>query len=115
MQPLSSLAREPRIVSNGLKTDTLGGVNMKTPFSIVPLAIAIVISIGPAAAEATLPKEGVVAFSAVLHSTGQHRVTMKDDLSQISYEVTGGTIAEKEGSIGDRMSMRCVGSGRIVK
>jgi hypothetical protein len=88
---------------------------MKTPSSVVPLAIAIVISIGPAAAESTLPKEGVVAFSAVLHSTGQHRVTMGDDLSQTSYEVTGGAIADKEGSLGDRMSMRCVGSGRIVK
>jgi hypothetical protein len=102
------------MVSNGLKTGW-GGVKMKAPFSIVLLAFAIVTGIGAAAAQSPLPKEGVVAFSAVLHSTGLHQVSMGNDLSQSSYEVTGGTVAEKEGSLPDRMSMRCVGGGRIVK
>jgi len=88
---------------------------MQTTLSFFPLTIAVLMSISPAAAQSTLPKEGGVAFSAVLHLTGQHRISMGDDLSQTSYEVTGGTIAEKEESFGDRMSMRCVGSGRLVK
>jgi hypothetical protein len=88
---------------------------MKTTFSIVPLLIAALMSVSPAAAQSTLPKEGGVAFSAVLHSTAQYRVSMGDALSQTSYEVSGGTVAEKAGSLGDQMSMRCVGSGRLVK
>src|SRR5262249_28761664 len=71
--------------------------------------------INPAAAQPPLPKEGVAAFSAVVHSIGLHQVSMGADLSQSSYEVIGGTIAEKEGSLPDRMSMRCVGRGRLVK
>jgi hypothetical protein len=88
---------------------------MRTTFWIFLLAIAVLTSGGPAAAQSTLPKEGNVAFSAVLHSTGLHQVAMGSDLSQSSYEVIGGIVAEKEGSLGDRMSMRCVGSGRMVK
>ena len=88
---------------------------MKMTFAIFPLSIAALMVVGSAGAQSTLPKEGAVAFSAVLHSTGLHRVAMGDDLSQTSYEVTGGTMAEKEGSLGDQMSMRCVGSGRLVK
>lgn len=88
---------------------------MKTSLTIVALAIAAVTGIASAAAQSALPKEGVVAFSAVLHSTGLHQVSMGSDLSQSSYEVTGGAVAEKEGSLGDGMSMRCVGSGRMVK
>jgi hypothetical protein len=88
---------------------------MRTTFWIFLLAIAVLISAGPAIAQSTPPKEGVVAFSAVLHSTGLHQVSMGKDLSQSSYEVIGGTVAEKEGSLTDHMSMRCVGGGRTVK
>jgi hypothetical protein len=88
---------------------------MKTTFSIFLLPIVGLMSISPAAAQSTPPKEGVAAFSAVLHSTGLHQVSMGKDLSQSSYEVIGGTVAEKEGSLTDHMSMRCVGSGRTVK
>jgi hypothetical protein len=87
---------------------------MRTPFSLFLLSIAALTGVGPADAE-SLPKESAVSFSAVLHSNGQHRISMGDDLAQTSYEVVGGSVAEKEGSLGDQMSIRCVGSGRIVK
>src|ERR1700746_3920794 len=88
---------------------------MRTTFWIFLLAIAVLTSVGSATAQSTPPKEGVVAFSAVLHSTGLHQISMGKDLSQSSYEVIGGTVAEKEGSLTDHMSVRCVGGGRTVK
>ena len=91
------------------------GGNMKTTFSVFLLTIPALTDISPAAAQPPLPKEGVAAFSAVVHSIGLHHVSMGTNLSQTSYEVIGGTVAEKEGNLPDRMSMRCVGSGRLVK
>ena len=82
---------------------------MRTTFSVFLLAIAALMGVSTAAAQSQLPKEGVTAFSAVVHSTGLHQVSMGADLSQSSYEVIGRTVAEKEGSLPDRMSMRCVG------
>jgi len=87
---------------------------MKTKFSIYLLALAALTSLSPAAAQSTLPKADTVAFSAIFHGIG-HEVTMGDDLSQYSYEAIGGTLAAKEASLPDRMSVRCVGGGRVVK
>ena len=88
---------------------------MKTMFSILLLATsAALTSISPVAAQSALPKEGDVAFSGVYHSMS-HGVSMGEDMSQFSYEAIGGLLAEKEGSLPDRMSIRCVGSGRVVK
>jgi hypothetical protein len=86
---------------------------MNASFLISLLALALAAS--PAVAQSTLPKEGSVAFSATVHTIGLHRIFMGEDLSQYSYESIGGTLAEKEGSLPDRMSMRCVGGGRSVK
>ena len=88
---------------------------MKTTFSICLLALAALTAASPAVAQSTLPKEGGVAFSAIFHPIGQHEVSMGEDLSQYSCEAIGGTLAEKEASLPDRMSVRCVGGGRVVK
>jgi hypothetical protein len=87
---------------------------MKTTFSIFLLAVAALTAVSPAVAQSTLPKEGGVAFSAIFHSIG-HEVSMGEDLSQYSYEAIGGALVEKEASLPDRMSVRCVGGGRVLK
>jgi hypothetical protein len=88
---------------------------MKTMFSVLLLATsAALTSISPVAAQSTFPKEGDVAFSGVFHGMS-HSVSMGEDVSQYSYEAMGGLLAEKEGSLPDRMSVRCVGGGRVVK
>jgi hypothetical protein len=85
---------------------------MKTSLSISLLALVLASS--PAVAQSTLPKEGSVAFSVTFHGTGR-TVSMGEDLLQTSYEAIGGTLAEKEANFPDRMSVRCVGSSRVVK
>lgn len=78
------------------------------------LILATAMAFATTAMAADLPKEGVVAFSAIFHSVG-HEVSIGEDLSQYAFEAIGGTLAEKEASLPDRMSVRCVGGGRDVK
>jgi hypothetical protein len=47
---------------------------MRTLFFVLLLSIAAVTGVGPANAQSTLPKEGVVGFSSVLHLVAQHRI-----------------------------------------
>lgn len=87
---------------------------MKSTFSGILLAMGAALSISAVAAQSTLPKEGDVVCSGVFHVMSNN-VSMGEDVSQYSYQAVGGLLTEKEETLLDRMSGRCVGSGRVVK
>jgi hypothetical protein len=64
-------------------------------------------------AQTELPKEGPVAATGIFHSN--LKSVGVGDLVQFSYEAKGGWVADKPGGFGDRLTVRCVGSGRTLK
>src|SRR6478672_2154404 len=61
-------------------------------------------------AETELPKEGPIAATGVFHSN--LKFINAGDLAQYTYEAKGGLVADKPGTFGDRLTVRCVGSIR---
>ena len=64
-------------------------------------------------AQAELPKEGPVAATVVIHSN--LKIMSVGDLVQNLYDGVGGVIADKPGGFGDRLTVRCMGSLRMLK
>jgi hypothetical protein len=65
-------------------------------------------------AQTALPKEGDIAATAVF--VGSYKqLAMGKDLIQTIFEATGGWVADKPDGFGDRVTGRCVGTGRSLK
>jgi hypothetical protein len=62
----------------------------------------------------TLPKEGSIAATGIFHGTSK-RVAMGQDLIQYISDSTGGLVSDKPDGFGDRVTGRCVTSGRTTK
>jgi hypothetical protein len=65
-------------------------------------------------AQATLPKEGNIALTSVFHSKF-NQVSMGQDLVGWTNDSTIGLVSDKAEGFGDRVTGRCLGSGRVIK
>lgn len=68
----------------------------------------------PSGAQTPLPKEGAIAATGVFHGTIK-QVAMGQDLVGWIADSTIGFVSEKPDGFGDRLTGRCLGSGRVAK
>jgi hypothetical protein len=68
----------------------------------------------PSSAQTALPKEGNIVLTSVFH-TKRHQVSMGQDLIGWTADSTIGLVADKPEGFGDRVTGRCLGSGRVTK
>lgn len=65
-------------------------------------------------AQTPLPKEGVIALTSVFH-TKFNQVSMGQDLVGWTGDSTIGLVSDKPDGFGDRVTGRCLVSGRLIK
>lgn len=89
---------------------------MTTPVQLTAIlcASALLCLPFPSNAQTALPKEGTIALTSVFHAK-LNQVAMGQDLVGWNADSTIGLVADKADSFGDRVTGRCLGSGRVTK